>query len=103
MWHSRTFWRLFLSGASMSLGPIGLLGVLLVSRVEHHYMDQMEDRLPSQAVLGVEMVRGRPKEDMPALQQRFEAMRRRQPLRITLLADDGTVLVESDRDPRRYP
>jgi two-component system phosphate regulon sensor histidine kinase PhoR len=103
MWRSRTFWRQFLSFSILSLGLIALLGILLVSRVEHHYMDQMEDRLRSQAVLGVEMVRGRPVEGMPALQQRFEAMRRRQPLRITLLADDGTVLVESDRDPRRYP
>src|SRR6266851_2956612 len=103
MWRSRTFWRLFLSCWSMWLGLTALLGAVLVSRVELHFMEQMEDRLRAQAVLGVEMVRGRPAEDMPALQQRFEAMRRRQPLRITLLADDGTVLVESDRDPRRYP
>lgn len=87
----------------MSLGLIGLLGTVLFTRVEHHYMDQMEDRLHSQAALGVEMVRGRTDADMPALQERFEALRRQGPLRITLLALDGTVLVESDRDPRRQP
>jgi two-component system, OmpR family, phosphate regulon sensor histidine kinase PhoR len=102
MWRSRTFWRLFLSCAGLSLGLIVLLGMVLFARVEVHYMDQMEDRLRAQAVLGVEMVRGRPLPDMPALQQRFEALRRREPLRITLLAADGTVLVESDRDPRQF-
>ncbi|HEV2948321.1 MAG TPA: histidine kinase dimerization/phospho-acceptor domain-containing protein, partial [Gemmataceae bacterium] len=102
MWRSHTFRRLFLSCAGLSLGVIALLGMLLFARVELHYMDQMEDRLRAQAVLGVEMVRGRPLEDMSALQQRFEALRRREPLRITLLAADGTVLVESDRDPRQF-
>jgi two-component system phosphate regulon sensor histidine kinase PhoR len=103
MWRSRTFWRLFLSCAGLSLGLIILLGLVLFDRVKLHYMDEMEERLRAQAVLGVEMVRGRPLEDMPALQRRFEALRRREPLRITLLANDGTVLVESDRDPRVYP
>jgi two-component system phosphate regulon sensor histidine kinase PhoR len=103
MWRSRTYWRLFLSCAGTSLGLIVLLGTVLFVRVEHHYMDQMEDRLRSQAAMGVAMVRGRPTANMPALQERFEAMRRQGPLRITLLAGDGTVLVESDRDPRRQP
>src|SRR2546421_12680357 len=102
MWRSRTFWRLFVSSASVSLAVIGLLGVVLVSRVEQHFLDQMQDRLRAQAVLGVEMVRGRPAADAPTLQERFEALRRREPLRITLLAEDGTVLVESDRDPRHH-
>src|SRR5260370_16072993 len=97
MWRSRTFWRLFVSCAGLSLGLIILLGMVLFARVELHYMDQMEDRLRVQAVLCVEMVRGRPLPDMPALQQRFEALRRREPLRISLLAADLTVLVESDR------
>jgi two-component system phosphate regulon sensor histidine kinase PhoR len=102
MWRSRTFWRLFLSCASMAIGLIALLGAVLLWRVESHTMDQMEERLRTEAVLGAEMVRGHPAEAVPALQRRFEAMRQRQPLRITLLAADGTVLVDSDRDPQRY-
>jgi two-component system phosphate regulon sensor histidine kinase PhoR len=85
-----------LSCAIIWLGLIGSLGAILVTRVEHYFMDLMVDRLQVQATLGVEIARGRTLDEIPRLQERFEALRLRQPLRITFLTADGAVIHESD-------
>jgi two-component system phosphate regulon sensor histidine kinase PhoR len=103
MWRSRTFWRLLLSCAIIWLGLIGALGAILVTRVEHHFMDLMEERLRAQAALGAEMVRGRGLDEIPPLQKRFETLHRRQPLKITLLSADGAVLFDSGENQSDQP
>jgi two-component system phosphate regulon sensor histidine kinase PhoR len=102
MWRSRTFWRLFGTYGLLWLISIAVLGVGIVGNVERHFLDQTEQSLRARAVLVREMVRGRPVEDAAALQRRIEVAGRETGTRITLMTADGTVLADSDRDPRHY-
>jgi two-component system phosphate regulon sensor histidine kinase PhoR len=102
MWRSRTFWRLFGTYGLLWLISIAVLGAGIVGQVEQNFLQQIEGSLQARAVLVRETVRGRPASEMSSLQERIEQVRRETGTRITLLAADGTVLADSDRDPRRY-
>jgi two-component system phosphate regulon sensor histidine kinase PhoR len=96
------FWRLFGLYSVLLLAAIGLLGVVIVRRVEQHYLEQVEESLQTKAILVREMVRDRPfDETSQQLQQRTRALRPEIATRITLLADNGRVLADSDEDPAR--
>src|SRR5437868_4457613 len=99
MWHSRMFWRLFGTYGVLWLAAIGVLGWVIVGRVETQYLGQIEDSLRTKAVLLREITRGRPAAEAPFLQARIEALKQEITTRITLLAADGTVLADSERDP----
>ena len=100
MWRSRMFWRLFGLYMRLLLGAIGLLGFVIVGRVKQHYLEQVEESLRTKAILVREMVRDRPTDQAPLLQQRTRALRPQIATRITLLNEDGTVLADSDEDPQ---
>src|SRR5262249_27654115 len=74
------------------------LGAVLATRVEQQELGLTEQRLRSQAVLIREILRGTaaPGSD---LQARVTALRDRVGARVTLIADDGRVLADSDADP----
>lgn len=99
MWRSRMFWRLFGTFGLLILASTSLLGVVLVNRVEKQYLRQLEAGLRVNAVLVRDAVRGRSPEDLSRLRQRVAALRDETGLRITLLAEDGRVLADSDADP----
>jgi two-component system phosphate regulon sensor histidine kinase PhoR len=89
------FWRLFGSFSILLLGAIAVLGVVIVSRVERHFLQQAEESLRNKAVLLREALVGAGE----PLASRVERLRSQTGTRITLIAEDGTVLAESDRDP----
>jgi two-component system phosphate regulon sensor histidine kinase PhoR len=97
MWQSRTFWRFFLASAVLIVAAIGLLGLVVVGRVEKHSLEQLEETLRARAVLVRNVVQGRPTGE---LQERVGALGREIATRITVIAADGTVLADSEKDPQ---
>jgi two-component system phosphate regulon sensor histidine kinase PhoR len=97
MWHSRNFWRYFLSSAVLIVAAVGLLGFFIVSRVEKHSLEQLEDTLRARAILVGEVVRDRP----APVQEQVAAVGGRIATRITLVAQDGSVLADSEENPLR--
>ncbi len=95
------FWRLFGIYGVLLISAIGLLGVIVVRRVEQHYLQQIEDSLHTKAVLVREVVRNQPADKAPSLQERVGALRQEIATRITLIADDGRVLADSEEEPGR--
>lgn len=93
------FWRLFGTFGALLLSAIGLLGFLVVQRVEQHYLDEIEESLRTKAVLVREAVRGVPPERTAELRQRIIALRPQIATRITLIAADGKVVADSEEDP----
>src|SRR5438445_6062400 len=102
MWRSRTFWRLFGSFGLVWLASIAVLGWVVENRVERHQLEQIESSLRAKALLAAEMVRDRRADDAPQLQRRIESLRPETGTRLTLMTSDGTVIADSDKDPRRY-
>jgi len=98
MWHSRTFWRFFLTSAALIVAAIGLLGFVVVGRVEKHSLEQLENTLRARAVLVRDVAQDRPAGE---LQERVADVGREIVTRITLIAADGTVLADSEKDPQQ--
>src|SRR5262245_35180875 len=88
MARSRMFWSLFGSISLLLLAAIGLLGLLIVPRVQRHVLKQIESSLETKAILVREVVRHQPAGPPSALQQRMVALRHEIATRITLLAAD---------------
>src|SRR5438132_4908287 len=99
MWRSRTFWRLFASYSVLWLAAIGLLGTVIVTRVEGHFLQQIEASLRTKAVLLREVVRGLPGAQAATLEERMVRLRDELAARITLMDADGRVVAESEKDP----
>src|SRR5262245_7537523 len=99
MWRSRTFWRLFSIFAVLLLCALGSLGLVVSSRVERQLTEQIEGSLRTKAILVREAVRDRPAEQPHSWQKRIKALRQEIATRITLLADDGSVLADSEENP----
>jgi two-component system phosphate regulon sensor histidine kinase PhoR len=89
------FWKIFLPYCLLVVPSLGLVGSTIVAWVEQQMLQQVERELRATAVLLTETVRGRNPEDEQA---RLSALREQLGVRITLLAADGRVLVETDRD-----
>jgi two-component system phosphate regulon sensor histidine kinase PhoR len=113
MWRSPTFWKRFVAYAVSWLLVLAALELLLLGQVQRLFLGQIEERLRAEAVLLQGIVRGRPAEDAPDLQRRIERSDRNvltdrpskdagrdTSVRITLIADDGTVLADSQANPR---
>jgi two-component system phosphate regulon sensor histidine kinase PhoR len=90
------FWQVFLAFGSLIVLTLGVLGGVVGAWVEQQALSQIEERLKSKAILIQEVVRDRKVDD---LRQRVEALREKTEARITLIAKNGKVLIESDRDP----
>jgi two-component system phosphate regulon sensor histidine kinase PhoR len=95
------FWRLFGSVSLLILCAIGLLGLLLVSRVQRHALGQIERGLRTKAILVREVISNQRPSQSPSLQQRIVALREEIATRITLLAEDGRVLADSEEEPEQ--
>ncbi|HEV3255536.1 MAG TPA: ATP-binding protein [Gemmataceae bacterium] len=100
MWRSRMFWRLFSTYGILLLSAIGLLGVVIVGRVERHYLEQIEEDLHTRAVLVGQVVHTRRGAQEPPLQQGIKTLGQETATHITLLAEDGKVLADSEHDPQ---
>src|SRR6516225_5918656 len=90
------FWQVFLAFGLLILLSVGALGGVIGAWVENQALSQVEEHLKSKALLVREIVRGRP---IDSLRSQVEMLREKMETRITLIAPDGRVLVESERDP----
>lgn len=101
MWHSRTFWRLFGTFAVLLFLSTVLLETLTISRFERKLLQQIEESLRTKATLIREIVGGVAGDSARQLQARVRDLGADVVTRITLLADDGAVLADTDEDPRQ--
>jgi two-component system phosphate regulon sensor histidine kinase PhoR len=93
------FWRLFGTFAGLLLATIIVLGIIVLNRVEKHFLQQIEESLEAKAILVRESLEGEPKD--PTLQERVLSLGSETGLRITLIAANGDVLADSEEDPKK--
>src|SRR5882762_8436676 len=98
IWHSRNYWRLLGTYGLLVLTSIGLLGIIVLGRVEQHFLLQVEDSLRIRVALLGHWVRN--EKAAAQLQDRVAQLGHETAARITLLSEDGTVLADSEKDPR---
>lgn len=97
MGNSRMFWRLFVAYGLLMAAALGVLGWMLMRRVEAHLTEELRQNLEMKAVLVRACADTLPTED----QQRFIArLGKETHARITLIDEDGQVLVDSEKDSR---
>jgi two-component system phosphate regulon sensor histidine kinase PhoR len=97
----RTFWRLFATYLVVVLTTIGLLGWIVVYRVDRYEREQIEASLHVKALLVEEALRDSPDHDVKQLSRRLAELPGDSDLRITLLDARGGVLADSVADHER--
>ncbi len=102
IWRSRTYWRLLGTYGLLVLTSIGLLGSIVLGRVEQHFLLQVEDNLKIRVTLVEHWVRNARGMTAAQLQLAAEQLGHQIATRITLLGPDGAVLAESEKDPGKY-
>jgi len=93
------FWRLFGTFAGLLLATIAVLGIIVLNRVEKHFLQQIEESLEAKAILVRESLEGGPKDQ--SLPERVLSLGSETGLRITLIAANGDVLADSEEDPKK--
>ena len=88
-------WQLFLAFGLLIVVALGLLGLVVESRMRHAGLQAIEERLRDKAALLNELVRG---QNLEQMRQRLNGLHDEFGMRITLIAADGQVLAETDRD-----
>jgi two-component system phosphate regulon sensor histidine kinase PhoR len=101
MWRSRLFRQLFGIYTVLVVTAVGVLGWIVVGRVERYELQQIEQALESKAVLIDGIIRDAPPDWTASLMAHVRAWRERMDTRVTLIAADGRVLADSDENPRR--
>ncbi len=92
------FWRLSLAYTLLLLAAVGLLDLIVLGRVERFNLERVEADLRIKSVLVREVVRV---DDSRPLQIRVASLRSDAGVRVTLLADDGRVLADTEDDPAK--
>src|SRR5439155_21506647 len=90
--------RLFATYSLLALVAIGLLGLVILSQVERHSLKHIEEGLRTSAVIVRDTLRNSSPEQTARLQERMTALGQDVSARITLIAAEGRVLAESDKD-----
>src|SRR5438477_5406703 len=90
------FWQTFLAFSLLIVLALGAVGVVVGAWIERQALLQVEERLKSKAIMLREIVRGRSSEDLRGTVERLH--NKQLDTRITLIAADGTVVAESDRE-----
>jgi two-component system phosphate regulon sensor histidine kinase PhoR len=90
------FWQIFATYGLLIVPSLALLGSMAVAWGEDLMMREIQNDLLERAALVAETVRGQSPEDV---QQHLAGHRGALGVRITLMAADGRVLVETDKDP----
>src|SRR5262245_7702517 len=88
-------WQLFLAFGLLVVVPLGALGLIGGAWMRHTGLQAVEERLRGKAALLDELVRG---QQPHQLQERLNSLHEELGARITLIAADGRVLAETDRD-----
>src|SRR5438128_1924590 len=100
MWRSHIFWRLFATYSVLVTLALGLLGWILLARMEAHVREDMRRDLETKCVLVRELVA---LQDLvpTELQRQVSSLADEIQCRITLVAEDGRVLADSAEEPRQ--
>jgi two-component system phosphate regulon sensor histidine kinase PhoR len=98
MFRSWTFWRLFGTFGLLWLASIGLLGAAVVAQVDHYERERITNSVRVRAVLTRDALRGAA-ERGAALEERVRRLAEDAGARLTLIADNGDVVADSDKDP----
>jgi signal transduction histidine kinase len=104
IWHSRNFWRLFITYGLLVVTSIGVLGTVLVNQVEQSFLTQTEGYLRERAKVVREAFRGTTELDLRlpeavdgSLSKRMQYVRETVNLHVAVLDQNGKVLRDSQR------
>jgi two-component system, OmpR family, phosphate regulon sensor histidine kinase PhoR len=89
------FWQMFLSFGALIVLALGVSGGVVGAWAEQQAMRQIETHLTSKAILLQEIIRG---SDLKRMQAQIESLRSKTDTRITLIAQDGHVIAESEAE-----
>lgn len=100
MWRSWLFWKLFIAYGGLSVASIGLIAGIVVARQREQVLDHVRERLRDDAIL----LRGQLTDDLASdhregMAELIQRVARETGTRMTVIAGDGTVLADSERDP----
>ena len=98
MLRSWMFWRLFGSFGLLILVASGVLGAVVLNRVERQYQDQLEDRLRTKTFLIREIVIAHQNDSLADLDSHLKQLRKDRLPRVTLLSESGKALIDTDVD-----
>lgn len=98
MWRSRIFWRLFGAYCVLLIVSFGVLGWLLIGRMERHLLQEIQQGLEGKTLFLRELVN---RYDEAALQAQVVRIAKETKARITLVRADGQVVADSDEQPAR--
>jgi len=102
MWSSRLFWKMFLSYAALLLLAAMTFVIIQSRRQRTIVFDQVRRRLHDSAIIVREYLGDTfPRQATAERQQRFRRLESENGTRITLVAEDGSVVGDSSKDPRR--
>src|SRR5262245_4912929 len=96
MWRSKIFWRMFSLYSLLCITAVGLFGWMLVRRMETRLLDGIRTLLETKAVLIEEIVSRQDAKELQSIALRLGQETRS---RITLIAEAGAVLADSDERP----
>lgn len=98
MWRSRIFWRLFGAYGLLLIASFGLLGSLLLGRMENHLLQEIQRGLEMKTLFLRDLVTQQP---ASSLQQMIGRLAEEAKARITLIRADGVVLADSAEQPEK--
>jgi two-component system, OmpR family, phosphate regulon sensor histidine kinase PhoR len=96
MWRSRIFWRLFGTYAVLLVTSFGVLGWLLIQRIENHLLQEIQHGLEVKTLLLRNAVE---RYDESELQEEIMRVASEAGVRITLIRQSGEVLADSAEQP----
>src|SRR5207245_902228 len=98
MWRSRIFWRLFGAYSILLTVSFGLLGWLLIGRMENHILQEIQHGLEIKTLLLRDLVN---RVGEAELQEQMFRVAQETNTRITLIHASGKVLADSGERPDR--
>ena len=98
MWRSRIFWRLFGASSILLIFSFGLLGWLLIGRIENHLLQEVQQGLKDKTLLVRDLVNGNREGDW---QEQITRLGKETRARITLIQTSGKVEADSAEQPEK--
>ena len=98
MWRARIIWRLFGAYSILLTISFGLLGWLLIGRIENHLLQEVRHSLEDKTVLLRDLVNRHGESD---LQEQVTRLAKDMKARITLIQAGGEVLADSGEQPEK--
>jgi two-component system, OmpR family, phosphate regulon sensor histidine kinase PhoR len=98
MWRSRIFWRLFGASSVLLIFSFGMLGWLLIGRIENHLLQEVQQGLQDKTLLVRNLVNAQREGN---LQEQITRLGKETRARITLIQASGKVEADSAEKPEK--